>query len=497
MKKKDHLDLFDTVVPVDKKGKSSLFLEDLSSAKMSEDEKLQLSPVDFICEHYEIVKKIADWLNRQYGDKMTPFYREEIKVKAYSEIVKILTDEKLLPKKALISPYIEMIFADIFGLGILEPLLEDDTIDEIVVNTHDKIFVERKGKLQETTFRFPSVDNAKAIVLKIITPLNKRLDASSPNVNAQLPDGSRLSASIPPLRANGEISINIRKFKKEVEPLEYYAKKYNSETMEMVAFLESAVKSKLSAIVSGGTGSGKTTLLNSLSMAIPNDERIITIEDTLELKLQQNHVEAYQTIEANMEGKGAFTTQQVIIETLRKRPDRIIVGECRDGAIVEMLNAMNTGHEGSLSTLHANNPIDMISRAMTMIRSNESTRTLEEKTMYELLNSALHLIIQTNRLDDGTRRITNITEVVGVGEEGLQKLKAKGFAKGTAQAENKLYLQDIFRFVRTGTTEDGKIQGRFEATGYVPYCLSEMNKHGVGFNEEFFAKRTLLEVNME
>ena len=494
-KKKDSLDLFQTVVDVEsKKGRSSLFMDKMENTKMTEDEKLQLSPVDFLCEHYEVRKEISDFLNNKYPEMMSPKYREDIMIKSYNDIVNILTERKLLPRKELVSDYIEIIFADIFGLGVLESLLDDEEVDEIMVNTHDKIYVERHGKLQKTNIRFPSVENAKGIVLKIITPLNKRLDASTPNVNAQLADGSRLSASIAPLRANGEISITIRKFKEEVEPLAYYAQKYNSETMEMVDFLENVVRSKLSSIVSGGTGSGKTTLLNSLSMAIPNDERILTVEDTLELKLQQDHVEAYQTIEPNMEGKGAFTTQQVIIEALRKRPDRIIVGECRGPEIVEMLNAMNTGHEGSLSTIHANNPSDMISRAITMIRSNEATSTLNEITIYQMLNSALSIIVQTSRLQDGTRKVMNITEVVGVGIDGVRKLQAKGILGPNAKAEDKLYLQDIFRFKQTGIDDNGKVHGRFEATGYVPYCNEIMKNKGYGFDESFFQKRVLMEV---
>lgn len=494
-RKKDSVDLFATeLYSKDRHSKNSLFMTNLESKKISESEKLQLSPVDFLCEHYEITKKVADLLNNKYGSEVSPRNREELMVKAYNDVVNILTEEKLLPREDLVAGYVDIIFADILGLGVLEPLLDDEDVDEIMVNTHDKVFVETHGQIRLTKIRFPSIDNAKGIVLKIITPLNKRLDASTPNVNAQLPDGSRLSASIPPLRANGEISITIRKFKEEVEPLAYYAKKYNSETPEMVQFLENAVKARLSTLVSGGTGSGKTTLLNSLSMAIPRNERIITVEDTLELKLQQPHVEAYQTIEANMEGKGAFTTQQVIIETLRKRPDRIIVGECRGPEIVEMLNAMNTGHEGSLSTIHANSPTDMIQRATTMIRSNEATSTLNEITIYEMLNSALHLIVQTSRLQDGSRRVVNISEVVGVGQNGVDKLKSKGILSEKAKAENKVYLQDIFRFRQTNIDDDGKVHGRFEATGYIPYCLDEMNKKGVGFPESFFTKRVLLEV---
>ena len=264
----------------------------------------------------------------------------------------------------------------------------------------------------------------------------------------------------------------------------------------MVLFLENAVKTRLSMIVSGGTGSGKTTLLNSLSMAIPDDERIITCEDTLELKLQQPHVEAYQTIDANIEGKGAFTMQQIIIECLRKRPDRIIVGECRGGEIVEMLNAMNTGHEGSLSTIHANSSRDMVKRALTMVLSNDSTSNLNTTAIYQMMQSSIDLIVQTNRLEDGSRKITAISEVVGAGEEGFQKLVKKGVVSEKSEPiKDNLYLQDIIRFERDGLNEKGEVKGRFVTTGYVPYCNDKMRSKGYGFDDSFFQKRVLMEVN--
>lgn len=474
---------------------SALFMNRVPSMRnIKEEDKIDLNPVEFLATHYDIVSKVNDMLTKRHGDLLTKGTREEIEQASYNDIVTLLIKEKLTPKKEKWLPiYIKMIFADIFGYGILETLLEDESIDEIMVVKHDKIFIEQHGKIIPTNFRFASVDNAKGIVTRFIAPLNKRLDSSSPNVDAQLPDGSRLSATIAPLRADNEISIDIRKFKNTVEPLEYYVNKYQSQAEEMAVFEEKAIASKLSMIVSGGTGSGKTTLLNALSIAIPNDERLITVEDTLELRLQQDDVESYQTIEPNMEGKGGFTMQQMIVVTLRKRPDRIIVGECRGPEIVEMLNAMNTGHEGSLSTIHANSPSDMISRASTMIRSNPSSSHLEDRPIFEMLD-AIDLIVQTSRLPDGSRRIMNVTEVVGVGSVGFNKLVSKGKIKKETKSEMKLYLQDIFRFRITGTDEKGKVHGYFEATGYIPFCLNRMKQFGHNLDESFFAKRKLLEV---
>ena len=478
---------------------SSFFLKDYEEKKVANEEKISIPPVDFFIKYFYLIDKITELINYKHGNRiLDPKERLNIQADCYNDVAKFLSDNDIHCREDLLPKYIDLIFADILGLGMIEPLLNDPTVDEIMVKSHDAIYIERFGKIELSEYRFPTVDNAIGIVKKIITPLNLHIDAAHPNVNAQLENGSRLSASIPPLRARGEVSITIRKFKSTVEPLIYYSRKYQSSTPEMVKFLENAVKARMSMIVSGGTGSGKTTLLNSLSMAIPNDERLLTCEDTLELQLQQPHVEAYQTIEANMEGKGAFTMQQIIIEALRKRPDRIIVGECRGGEIVEMLNAMNTGHEGSLSTIHANTAQDSIKRMTTMILSNEATSNLTTNAIYQMLESSISLIIQTNRLQDGSRRITSITEIVGIGKEGFDKLVAKGVIKNTNPdniQEDKLYLNDIFRFRAEGVNEKGEIKGRFVSTGYVPYCNDKMISKGFGFDDSFYEKRTLMEVN--
>ncbi len=492
---RDSLDLSSTVIAGGmSNSRSAMFIPESENIYAQRDyERLRLTPVEFICQHHDIVEKVTELLTRKNGHSFEPQDRDKLYKSSYNDVVALLSKERLLPVGDYVSAYVEIIFADIFGFGVLEYLLYDPQVDEIVVQAHDNIYAEISGSLVRTPIRFPSVENAKSIVSRIISPLNKTLSASNPNVDCQMPDGSRLSASIAPLRANNEISINIRKFKSSVEPLQYYVKKYKSQAPEMAEFLEDCIRYKLSALVSGGTGSGKTTLLNSLSIAIPPAERIITVEDTLELQLQQDDVESYQTIEPNMEGKGGFSMQQVIIATLRKRPDRIIVGECRGPEIVEMLNAMNTGHEGSLSTIHANSPQEMVMRASTMIRSNPSSSHLGERSINDML-ATVSLIIQTNRLADGSRKVMNITEVVGVGKDGFYKIKEAGMTKPNEKPEDKLYLQDIFRFVQTGVDDNGKVHGYFETTGYVPQCASKLNRSGCSYPDAFFNQRRLMEV---
>lgn len=452
---------------------------------------LDLNPVEFLCQfHDQITERGMNLLAHKHHQNYDASMRAQLYEEDYQDFADMLRLNGWIPRDGDLKKYIDIIFADFFGEGVLEVLLKDPDVDEIVVAAHDKVYAEIHGALVLTPIRFPSVNNALNIVKRIINPLNRRLDASTPNVDAQLPDGSRLSASIAPLRANNEISINIRKFSKQVEPLSYYVEKYGAQTPEMARFLEDCVRVKASMIVSGGTGSGKTTLLNSLSIAIPEEERIITVEDTLELQLQQEDVESYQTIEPGMDGKGGFSMQQVIIATLRKRPDRIIVGECRGPEIVEMLNAMNTGHEGSLSTIHANSPEEMLMRCSTMIRSNPSSAHLSERSISDML-STISMIVQTQRLPDGSRKIMNITEVAGVGQQGYERLKAKGFTPEGSVQEDRLYVQDIFRFVQTGRDQNGKIHGVFEATGYVPYVLDKLVQNGLSYEASFFEQRIL------
>lgn len=486
------LGLKTTVVNVDTESVSTMFHGQQGSKQKK---LLTESPVDFLCNHYDITRNVREVLSARFQNNLTTVDRDTIFSESYNDIIEILNEHELMPVPELKNGYVKILIADIVGFGILEDLLDDPETTEIMVVAHDKIFTEKNGKvIWRQDYRFPSVENAKGIAKRIVEPLGKRLDTLNPNVDAQMPDGSRLSASIAPVRLDDEISITIRKFSDKVYPLEYYVKKYNSETPEMADFIKRCVRSKQSVMVSGGTGSGKTTLLNSVSFAIPDDERILTLEDTPELKLQQPNVEGYQTVEPNQDGNGGFTIQQLMIAALRKRPDRIIVGECRGGEIVEMLNAMNTGHEGSMSTVHANKPEDMIQRCVTMIRSNPATSSLDERTIHEMLNSALSLIIQTSRLTDGSRRVVNITEVVGVGITGQEKLKAKGIPVSSTTDLGRLYLQDVFRFVETGVDKNGKVHGYFETTGYVPYCNDALRAKGNGYPDDFFKRRKLMEV---
>lgn len=489
-------DLFPSTTQRKRKSPSASRQAEDAGAVKPKEKRISLTPIQFLSDYHYVVEKITDVLSKEYGSRLTEDkFRSDIEYDTRDEVLKILEENECRPVKELEVPYLKLIYADIMGLGVLEQLLADKEVDEIMVVNYDDIYVEKHGQIQKTDLYFPSYENALNKVKKIITPLNKTIDTAHPNVDAQLPDGSRLSATIPPLRAKGAISIDIRKFKGKVEPLIYYSEHYKSSTPEMCQFIQWVVESRLSFIVSGGTGSGKTTTLNSCSLYIPETERVITIEDTLELQLQQDNWEAYQTVDKNVEGTGGFTTQDIVKMALRKRPDRIIVGECRGGEFVEMLNAMNTGHDGSMSTIHANDPKDMLQRAKTMVLSNPDTKNLNDEAIYHMIESAIDIIIQVKRLEDGARRIVNITEVVGYGEDGFRKLQEKGILgpKATPR-KDQLYVQDIFQFKQTTTDEDGTVHGEFRTTGYIPVCVEKLRERGINVSDSFFAKRVLMEV---
>lgn len=463
---------------------------------------INLSQNEFYCQYYDLVTDIREAFIKTYGDDLNEEKkRAQIKYDGHTIIETLFDQEGVYTNADRMKEYEEMIYFDLFGLGVLEPILNDETITEIMVVSHDKIFLEKDGNPFLSEYKFPSYENALGTVRKIIEPLNKRLNYSQPSVDAQLPDGSRLSASIPPVKADGGISITIRKFPKEVKNMIVMHDLYGNASLEMIEFLENCVNKKVNIIASGGTGSGKTTLLNALSTAIPARERLLTCEDTKELQLLQPHVEAYMTVSENMEGKGEFSMRDIIVAALRKRPDRIIVGECRGGEIVEMLNAMNTGHDGSLSTIHANNPKDLIKRATTMILSNESTKGLPQIAILQLLASAVNLIIQTSRLQDGSRRIVNITEVLGTGFDGWRLLADKLGEQETIKLvgqpkEDQIYMYDIFKFIQYGQNDKGEVTGWYESTGYRPYLLDKMIMNGSTFKymEVYETPTKLLEV---
>jgi pilus assembly protein CpaF len=334
------------------------------------------------------------------------------------------------------------LYDEVMGLGPLEPLLKDDTVNDILVNGPKRIFVERGGKLTLSDITFKDERHLLRIIDKIVSAVGRRVDESNPYVDARLADGSRFNAMVPPVAVDGSL-VSIRKFKKEKLGIPDLVK-FGAFTEEMAAYLQAAVATRLNIIVSGGTGSGKTTTLNALSSFIDNSERVLTIEDTAELQLQQIHVGRMESRPANVEGKGAVTQRDCLRNALRMRPDRIIVGETRGEEVIDMLQAMNTGHDGSMTTIHANSARDGISRLENMVAMAGIEMPL--KAVRAQIASAVNLIVQASRLQDGSRRMTSITEITGMEGEVIS-------------------MQEIFRYERLGLAPDGKIIGRFNATG--------------------------------
>ena len=346
---------------------------------------------------------------------------------------------------------VQEVMDEILGFGPIEPLLQDPNVNEIMVNGPHQVYVERKGKLELAGVTFYDDAHVLHIIEKIVAPLGRRIDESQPMVDARLPDGSRVNAIIPPLSLNGPI-LTIRKFSKVPFGMEDLVG-FGTLTTEMAEFIDACVKARLNVIVSGGTGSGKTTTLGVISAFIPEDEHIITIEDAAELQLRQTHVVTLETRPANMEGKGAIMIRDLVRNALRMRPERIIVGEVRSGEALDMLQAMNTGHDGSLTTGHANTPRDMLSRLETMVLM--AGMDLPVRAIREQISSALDVIVQQSRLRDGSRKLTHITEVLGM--EG-----------------DVIVLQDIYRFEQTGIDKHGKVQGHFRATGIRPHFVDKL-----------------------
>ncbi|HRA48064.1 MAG TPA: CpaF family protein, partial [Thermomicrobiales bacterium] len=342
----------------------------------------------------------------------------------------------------------EAISAEILGFGPIEPLLRDAAVSEIMINGPDAVYVERAGRLELSDVKFNDNEHVMRVIDRIVSPLGRRIDESSPTVDARLPDGSRVNAIIPPIALNGP-TVTIRKFSQDPFTVEDLIR-FGTFTAEMATFLKACVEARLNVVVSGGTGSGKTTMLNVLSSFIPDDERIVTIENAAELQLRQDHVVRLESRPPNIEGKGEVTIRDLVINSLRMRPERIVVGECRGGEALDMLQAMNTGHDGSMTTAHANSPRDTLSRLETMCLM--AGMDLPVRAIREQIASAVDLIVQQDRLKDGTRKITNVTEVQGM--EG-----------------DVIVLQDIFTFQQTGV-EGGKIVGRMKPTGIRPKFIS-------------------------
>ena len=393
---------------------------------------------------------------------------ESLQLGDRAEIVKQrLNDMYVQAKVALPEDIRKQIFNEILdemtGFGPIQPLLDDPEVSEVMVNGPKKIFVERGGKVTKSGITFDDDDHVDRIIDRIISPLGRRVDADSPTVDARLPDGSRVNAVIRPVAIDGPC-ITIRKFKKDKLTVEQLVA-FGSLTQNMGDFIRACVLAHLNIVVSGGTGSGKTTLLNVLSSFIQENERIITIEDAAELQLQQDHVLRMETKVANVDGRGAVTIRDLVKNSLRMRPDRIIVGECRGGETLDMLQAMNTGHDGSLTTLHANTPRDALSRMETMVLM--SGMDLPLKVVRQQIASAVDLIIQQTRLKDGARKVTAITEVVGMEGETV-------------------VLTDIFKFEQTGVGPNGKIIGELKPTGIRPIFGPKLDAAGVKLGAEIY-----------
>lgn len=365
---------------------------------------------------------------------------------------------------------VEEVMDEVFGLGPLELLLKDPLISDILINGPKNIYCERGGKMEKTNVEFRDNNHLLQIIDRIVSKVGRRVDETCPMVDARLQDGSRVNAIIPPLALDGA-AMSIRRFGSNPLTLENLLN-FKAFTPEMVMLLEGAMKARLNIVISGGTGSGKTTLLNTLSSFISNEDRIVTIEDAAELQLQQDHVVRLETRPPNIEGKGAVTATDLVKNCLRMRPERIIIGECRGPETLDMLQAMNTGHEGSLTTTHANTPRDAIARMETMIMM--SGFDLPIKAMRTQIASAVDLVIQANRLQGGPRKVTAITEVCGMENDTI-------------------VMQDIFKFEKMGVDEKGRAKGRFICTGVRPKCMDKLEGMGIKLPASIFRERTMME----
>ena len=385
---------------------------------------------------------------------------------AHENIGKVFEQTQLKLPEDLRKQIFDQVFNDLFGFGPIQSLLDDDEVTEIMVNGPKKIFVEKQGKLTKSAITFDDDDHVLRVIDRIILPLGRHVDADSPTVDARLPDGSRVNAVVRPVAIDGP-SITIRKFRKDKLKVEDLIN-FGSMTRQMADFLEACVKARFNIIISGGTGSGKTTLLNVMSGYIPENERIITIEDAAELQLQQDHVMRMETKTANIDGLHAVSIRELVKNSLRMRPDRIVVGEVRGGEALDMLQAMNTGHDGSLTTVHANTPRDAISRIETLVLM--AGMDLPLKVVRQQISSAVDLIVQQTRLKDGQRKVTAVTEVAGMEGEII-------------------VLTDIFKFNQTDTSPDGKVIGEVSATGIRPNFTPRLVAAGFKLSADVFAPK--------
>jgi pilus assembly protein CpaF len=402
-------------------------------------------------------------LNRLNLETLASAERSRAEAEIRSLVFELIADEGTPLSMSERDTILSDIIDEVFGLGPLEPLLRDTSVSDILVNTYRNVYVERSGKLERLPTTFQDDKHLMRVIDRIVSGVGRRVDDSSPMVDARLPDGSRVNAIIPPLAVDGPL-LSIRRFPAERLKAEDLVA-LRAMTRPMLEFLEHCVRAKLNAIISGGTGAGKTTLLNVLSSFISERERIVTIEDAAELQLHQEHVARLETRPPNVEGKGAIRQRQLVINSLRMRPDRIVVGEVRGEEALDMLQAMNTGHDGSLTTVHANTPRDALTRIETMI--SMGAMNLPEKAMRHQISSAIQIVIQQTRMADGTRKVTSISEITGM--EG-----------------DVITMQEIFTFEKLGITPEGKVIGRFRATGVRPKVCERLKASGVHLPSDMF-----------
>ncbi len=416
-----------------------------------EDLRIKRTPVAPARDTFNDLKtRIHKKLIAELDPKMDVSKTDEIRRNIEEMYDAMLTQENLVLGRADRQRLLEQIVAEILGYGPIEPLLADDTVTEVMVNGPNQVYVERKGRLELTEVKFENDDHVARIIDRIVSPLGRRIDESQPYVDARLPDGSRINAVIPPLSLVGPL-LTVRKFAR-IPITAQTLIDFGTLTPEALEFAKACVQARLNVVISGGTGSGKTTTLNVMSSFIPEDERIITIENAAELQLQQDHVLTLETRPANVEGKGEVSMRTLVINCLRMRPDRIIVGECRGAEALDMLQAMNTGHDGSMTTAHANSPRDMLARLETMVLM--AGMDLPLRAIREQISSAINLILQQERMRDGSRKITKLTEVQGM--EG-----------------DVIVMQDIFSFEQQGI-EAGKVVGRLKPTGIRPKFMEQI-----------------------
>jgi pilus assembly protein CpaF len=409
---------------------------------------------------FTLHRKLLDKINLE---ALATIDNQRVRGEVRQALITLVDEEPTLLSSIEKQQICDEVLDEVFGLGPLEPLLQDSTISDILVNTHKQVFVERKGLLELTNVSFRDAAHLLRIIDKIVSQVGRRVDESTPMVDARLSDGSRVNAIIPPLAVDGPI-LSIRRFSTDkLMPADLVDRR--AMTPGMMELLEAAVKARLNIIIAGGTGSGKTTLLNALSAFISVKERIVTIEDAAELQLKQPHVVRLETRPPNLEGQGAVRQRELLVNSLRMRPDRIVVGEVRGGEALDMLQAMNTGHDGSLTTVHANSPRDAISRLEVMV--SLANANMQLVSIRQQIAGAVHLLVEAARLSDGSRRVMNITEVTGMEGEVVT-------------------LQDIFVFEKRGLTPDGQVIGRFAATGIRPKFCEKLLSAGIRLRADLF-----------